>query len=186
VHTIVDRIAGEVLGTLSDQDLHVIQDVLADEGPFDTDYYLQDTALELLSHAGLSPDGLALLKDSLEHRGGEVEFGWERFNESTTAIVGQVLEQFGHPVPGCKVEIYAKERNQFWSFTRADGKFEVNLADDSAGTFKMRLSGLEDIELWLGEIDVEAGTVEDVGTLEVVAVDPPESAVEDIETVAAE
>ncbi|CAN0308504.1 unnamed protein product, partial [Phaeothamnion confervicola] len=78
MHTIVDRICGEVLGTISDQDLHILQEVLADEGPFDTDYYLQEGTLELLSQAGLSPDSMLVLKESLEHRNGELEFGWER------------------------------------------------------------------------------------------------------------
>ena len=176
MHTIVDRICGEVLGTISDQDLHILQEVLTDEGPFDTDYYLQEGTLELLSQAGLSPDSMLLLKDSLEHRNGELEFGWERTSDSPTAVIGQIVEQYGHPVGGCKVELYQGERNQFWSFTRSDGKFEVALAPASAGTFSLRLSGLEDVELWLGEVDIEAGIVADAGTLEVAAVDPPEAA----------
>ena len=182
MHTLVDRLCGEVLGVLSDHDLRVVQDVLADEGPFDTDYYLQESALDLLSQAGLSPDGLLLFQDSLEHRGGELEFGWERTLESETACVGQVVEQFGHPVPGCKIELFQKQRNEFWTFTRTDGKFEVNLAEGSHGVFSLRLSGLEDLELWLGEVDVEAGLVEDMGTLVVAAVDPPEPALESVDT----
>lgn len=178
MHTIVDRICGEVLGTISDQDLHILREVLADEGPFDTDYYLQEGTLELLSQAGLSPDSMLVLKDSLEHRNGELEFGWERNSDSPTAVLGQVVEQYGHPVGGCKVELYQGTRNQFWSYTRTDGKFEVPLAPNSAGTFRMRLSGLEDVELWLGEVDIEAGIAEDAGTIEVAAVDPPEAAVD--------
>lgn len=188
MHTIVDRICGEVLGTISDGDLHILQDVLCDEGPFDTDYYLQEGTLELLYQAGLSPDAMLLLRESLEHRNGELEFGWERFSESTTALLGKVEEVGGVPATGCKVEVYQGERGNkdFWAFTRPDGKFEVALSDESKGTFWLRLSGLEDAELWLGEVDVEAGVTEDVGVLEVAHLDPPEPGILDAEAVAVE
>lgn len=190
MNTIVDRICGEVLGTICDLDLRVLQDVLCDEGPFDTDYYLQEGTLELLSQAGLSPDAMLVLRTSLEHRGGELEFGWERASDSPTALIGKVVEDGTEiPVPGCKVELFQSERsrNDYWAFTRPDGKFEVTLDATSHGVFTMRLSGLEDVELWLGQVDVEKGITEDAGTIEVAHINPPEPGiVEDSEAVAVE
>jgi len=169
---LIDRLTGKELGNVPDSDLTVIQECLVEEDEWDTDYYLHSSSLELLSAAGLSPDAQVLLQQALgEHT--DLEFGWERASDCPGAILGKIVNNEGRPVPGCKVELHRDQRNQYWGFSRTDGKFEVSLPLAGAGTMSLRISGLSDHAYWEGDVEVDPAVAVDAGTFTVTPEAPP-------------
>lgn len=165
--TLIDRNTGKELGKVTESDLAVIRDCLVEEEEWDTDYYLQDTSLELLTQAGLSPDGLLLLTEALGDHA-DLEFGWERESDAAGGLVGKIRNaNDGTPVPGCKVELYHTERNEFWAFSREDGSFDIALPNAKSGNYKLLVTGPSDHEYWAGEVEVTEDVVVDAGVLEV-------------------
>jgi hypothetical protein len=161
--TLSDRTTGHVLGQISKADLTVIQEILEEETESDVDYYIQEGALELLSQAGLSPDGHLLLTKALGDHA-DLEFGWEIPLESATGLKGSISTEGGsRPAPGLAVEArFGKER--YWTFTREDGSFELMLPNESR-TYNVRVAIIGDKEIWADQLDAEAGEVSRLGDL---------------------
>jgi hypothetical protein len=74
---LTDRANGQVLGVVQELDLEIIRRVLEEEGPEDTDYYINEETLELLIEQGLSIEAQAAIRKGLEGRG-EFDLAWER------------------------------------------------------------------------------------------------------------
>lgn len=161
--TLSDRTTGQVLGQISKADLTVIQEILEEETESDVDYYIQETALELLSQAGLSPDGHLLLTKALGDHA-DLEFGWETPLETSTGLKGNITTEGGsRPAVGLAVEArFGSER--YWTFTREDGSFELLLPDESR-TYNVRVAVIGDKEIWADQLDAEAGEVSRLGEL---------------------
>lgn len=158
-----DRTTGALLGEISRADFTVIQEILEEENESDVDYYIQETALELLSQAGLSPDGHLLLTKALGDHA-DLEFGWEQPIESETGIKGTISNaSAGSPAPGLAVEArFEKER--YWTFTREDGGFELRLPNVDR-TYLVRVAAIGDKEIWSDQLEVEANQVARLGDL---------------------
>lgn len=161
--TLSDRTTGHVLGQISKADLTVIQEILEEETESDVDYYIQETALELLSQAGLSPDGHLLLTKALGDHA-DLEFGWEIVLESNTGLKGSIsTEGASRPAVGLAVEAkFGKER--YWTFTREDGSFQLMLPNESR-TYNVRVAVIGDKEIWADQLDAEAGEISRLGDL---------------------
>jgi hypothetical protein len=158
-----DRTTGNLLGEISKQDFTVIQEILEEENESDVDYYIQETALELLSQAGLSPDAHLLLTNALGDHA-DLEFGWEQPIQSATAIRGTILTEAGsRPAVGLAVE--AREgHHRFWTFTRENGGFELRLPDQDAN-YTVRVAAIGDQEIWADQLEVSSGEVAGLGEL---------------------
>lgn len=156
-----DRTTGTVLGEISKADFTVIQEILEEETESDVDYYIQETALELLSQAGLSPDAHLLLTKALGDHA-DLEFGWEQPLDSDTGLKGQISTDTG-AAPGLAVEArYHSER--YWTFTREDGSFDLRLpATDRS--YLVRIAGIGDKEIWSDHLDVSAHQITGLGEL---------------------
>ena len=161
--TLCDRTTGQVLGQISKADFTVIQEILEEENESDVDYYIQDSALELLSQAGLSPDAHLLLTKSLgEHA--DLEFGWETPIQSDTGLNGTISTEGGdRPAPGLAVEArFGNER--YWTFTREDGAFELLLPRESR-TYQVSVAVVGGKVVWSEALDAEAGEISRLGDL---------------------
>ena len=158
-----DRTTGAVLGEISRADFTVIQEILEEETESDVDYYIQETALELLSQAGLSPDGHLMLTKALGDHA-DLEFGWEQPLDSDTGFKGSIATASGSsPAPGLAVEARF-ENERYWTFTREDGSFELRLPG-SERTYLVRVASIGDKEIWSDHLEVEAGQMASLGEL---------------------
>lgn len=158
-----DRNNGTLLGEISKADFTVIHEILEEESDSDVDYYIQETALELLSQAGLSPDAHLLLTNALGDHA-DLEFGWESPQDSDTGLRGRILAPGPRPAPGLAVEARAGS-DRFWTFTREDGSFELKLPPVSRA-YTLRVAAIGDKEIWSeANFEVEAGSNPNVGDL---------------------
>lgn len=125
---LIDRASGRVLGEVSLTDFQLMRSVLTDEDLFDADYYVNADTLDLLVERGLGASAEALLHAVLAGVEG-LDFGWELpYGGMAHSVSGRVVDEAdGSPVPGLKVEAYDGGDLLGWSFTRADGTFEVEL-----------------------------------------------------------
>ena len=158
-----DRTTGALLGEISRADFTVIQEILEEETESDVDYYIQETALELLSQAGLSPDGHLLLTKALGDHA-DLEFGWEQPYDSNTGLKGSIATENGaRPAPGLAIEArFEKER--YWTFTREDGSFDLRVPATDR-TYLVRVAAIGDKEIWSDNLDVEADQIAPLGEL---------------------
>lgn len=72
-----DKETGELLGSISEEDLQFLIDHLEEEYDEDTDYYLNRTTLEMLRNEGADESLIGLLEDALGDRD-DVEIEWSR------------------------------------------------------------------------------------------------------------
>jgi hypothetical protein len=72
-----DKESGLTIGTISESDLALLVDMLEEESPNDTDYYVEAGTIELLEDEGASVELLALLRSALGTKEG-VELEWTR------------------------------------------------------------------------------------------------------------
>jgi hypothetical protein len=158
-----NRTTGELIGEISRGDFTVIQEILEEESESDVDYYIQETALELLSQAGLSPDGTLLLTKALGDHA-DLEFGWEQPLQSNTGFSGVITTEGGsRPAPGLVIEA-RWEKERFWTFTRQNGTFELALPDQSR-EYLVRIVALGDREAWADHLEIEANERTRLGEL---------------------
>jgi hypothetical protein len=68
---------GEVLGTISEDDLQFLQDQLVEESEEDTDYYLNREELNLFKVKKASKELISLLEKGFGD-GADLEIQWER------------------------------------------------------------------------------------------------------------
>lgn len=68
---------GEVLGTISEEDLQFLQDQLVEESEEDTDYYLNRDELNLFREKGASKALIELLEKGFAGRE-DLEIEWEK------------------------------------------------------------------------------------------------------------
>jgi len=68
---------GEVLGTISEEDLQFLQDQLVEESEDDTDYYLNREELNLFKMKEAPKELISLLEKGFGDRK-ELEIEWER------------------------------------------------------------------------------------------------------------
>lgn len=125
---LTDRATGAVLGDVSLADFQLMRSVLTDEDLFDADYYVTADTLDLLAERGLGASTAALLRGALADWE-SLDLGWELpYGGMAHAVSGRVLSAGDQqPLPGLKVEAYDGGTLLGWSFTRADGTFEVEL-----------------------------------------------------------
>jgi hypothetical protein len=72
-----DKDTGAVLGTLTEEQLHFLQDQLEEESPDDTDYYINTATLDMFEEQGADRALLALLRQALGSRE-DMEIQWSR------------------------------------------------------------------------------------------------------------
>ena len=72
-----DKETGVFLGTITDAQLQFLIDQLEEESTDDTDYYIDQTTLDLFEEVGAEVDLLALLRQALGTREG-IEIVWSR------------------------------------------------------------------------------------------------------------
>lgn len=158
-----DRNTGAVLGEISQADFTVIQEILEEETESDVDYYIQEPSLELLSQAGLSPDGHMLLTRALGDHA-DLEFGWEKPFDSDTGLRGTIMKQDGS-VAAHGLAIEARyEGERYWTFTRHDGSFDLRLPAADR-TYTLRIARIGDHEIWSDQMEVEAHDLANLGSL---------------------
>ena len=74
---LIDKVTRQVLGVVQESDFEVMRRVLEEEGPEDTDYYLNEETLDLLIEQGLSAEAQAAVRKGLAGRE-EFDLVWER------------------------------------------------------------------------------------------------------------
>lgn len=72
-----DKVAGTVLGEITEEQLQFLIDHLEEETSEDTDYYLNRPTLEMLKEKDPDPDLMALLETALGD-GEDIEIEWVR------------------------------------------------------------------------------------------------------------
>jgi len=72
-----EKETGVFLGTITDAQLQFLIDQLEEESTDDTDYYIDQTTLDLFEEVGAEVDLLALLRQALGTREG-IEIVWSR------------------------------------------------------------------------------------------------------------
>src|SRR4051812_7329705 len=71
--------SGRTLGDISDTDLRLLQSVLEEEGPDDTDYWIDLDTIDLIASRGGSEHLLAVLRNALTNTPDGVEVGFEKW-----------------------------------------------------------------------------------------------------------
>jgi hypothetical protein len=66
---------GSLIGTIDEEDLLVLQDVLEEEGPEDTDYYIDPATIDLLEQRGAGQHLVSLLRQAVSNSEG-VDVVW--------------------------------------------------------------------------------------------------------------
>lgn len=173
---LVDRLNGEVLGDISGDDMEVLHKALTEDDESDADYYLNPETLTLLAEAGMSEGALEILKKALTERE-EVDIGWEPVtSEPAARVFGKIVAEGGDALGGLLVDLADSDEEVedalSWSFSRADGTFEIALdAEDLAqckdAALILTLSALGDD--WLSEYELKFGeeTEVDLGEIQV-------------------
>ena len=72
-----EKETGVFVGTITDAQLQFLIDQLEEESTDDTDYYIDQTTLDLFEEVGAEVDLLALLRQALGTREG-IEIVWSR------------------------------------------------------------------------------------------------------------
>jgi hypothetical protein len=72
-----DAETDEPCGTLSEEQFEVLVDALEEEGPDDSDYYLNVEVVDMLEGSGTDPDLVRKLRKALAGRD-EMDIRWER------------------------------------------------------------------------------------------------------------
>jgi hypothetical protein len=75
--TLFDKDSGAPVGTISEEDLATLVDLLEEESRDDADYYFEAGTIDLLEEEGASPELVALLRKALGTNDG-VELSWSR------------------------------------------------------------------------------------------------------------
>ncbi len=75
--TLRDKDSGASIGTVTDEDLSLLVELLEEESPSDTDYYFEAGTIDLLEEEGASVELVALLRKALGSKDG-VELTWTR------------------------------------------------------------------------------------------------------------
>jgi hypothetical protein len=74
---LVDKETGEIVGTISDEQLEYLQAQLEEESPEDQDYWFDVASLDVLEEGGADPALMSVLRAALGDRE-EMELRWER------------------------------------------------------------------------------------------------------------
>ncbi len=72
-----DKDTGVALGTINDEQLDFLAELLEEESSEDHDYYINHDTLEMLEKSGADPDLLELLRGALGTRE-DMEIEWSR------------------------------------------------------------------------------------------------------------
>ena len=72
-----DKDSGQVIGSITDDQLKFLVDQLEEESADDQDYYLNTTTLDMLADKGIDPELLKLLRGALGDRD-DMEVEWSR------------------------------------------------------------------------------------------------------------
>ncbi len=75
--TLRDKDSGASIGTVTDDDLSLLVELLEEESRTDTDYYFQAGTIDMLEEEGASAGLVALLRKALGTKEG-VELTWSR------------------------------------------------------------------------------------------------------------
>ena len=70
-----DKETGASLGAITEEQLHFLQEQLAEESPEDTDYYINEATLDMLEEQGADRALLDLLRQALGSRE-DMEIQW--------------------------------------------------------------------------------------------------------------
>ena len=68
----------QFIGSVSEADLQVLIDVLEEESPDDTDYYINEETLDLLAEGGASTQLVSLLRTVVTAATDGAEIRWQR------------------------------------------------------------------------------------------------------------
>ncbi len=74
---LVDKETGREVGSITDEQLELLQAELEEESPDDQDYWFDVASLDILEEAGTDPALIAVLRAALGDRD-EMELRWER------------------------------------------------------------------------------------------------------------
>ena len=74
---LVDKETGREVGSITDEQLELLQAELEEESPEDQDYWFDVASLDILEEAGIDPSLIAILRAALGDRD-EMELRWER------------------------------------------------------------------------------------------------------------
>lgn len=72
-----DKASGDLLGSITDEQLKFLMDQLEEESDTDQDYYLNGPTLEMFEEKGADPELMALLRKALGDRV-ETEIVWSK------------------------------------------------------------------------------------------------------------
>lgn len=75
--TLYDSRSGRALGTISEEQLRQLTDLLEEEAPDDQDYYVNQDTLDVLQEQGASAELLELLRGATAETG-EADVRWVR------------------------------------------------------------------------------------------------------------
>jgi hypothetical protein len=75
--TLREKESGQLLGRISDEELHFLVDQLEEESADDTDYYVDADTLEMLEEDGAPASLTTLLRNALAGREG-LDIQWSR------------------------------------------------------------------------------------------------------------
>jgi hypothetical protein len=70
--------SGATVGEISDDDFRLMQSVLEEEGPDDTDYWIDQNTVELLAERGGSAQLITALRNALTGTPDGVEIGYQQ------------------------------------------------------------------------------------------------------------
>jgi len=75
--TLKDKDTGQVLGTISEEELQFLIDDLEEESAEDMDYYIDADTIDMLEEDGAPPSLLSMLRNALGEQDG-IEVEWSR------------------------------------------------------------------------------------------------------------
>ncbi|MBI3925766.1 MAG: hypothetical protein HY319_09515 [Armatimonadetes bacterium] len=132
----VHRGTGQVLGTLSLEDVKLLRDLLAAEFEEDADYFLNAATLHFLRENGMTAEALETLEEVVGAYG-SFDLGLElSISKPSVAVHGKVVDRQERPLGGIRVDLLGVERTEEghsisrimgWTFTREDGDYRVEL-----------------------------------------------------------
>ena len=74
---LVDKETGREVGSITDEQLELLQAELEEESDDDEDYWFDVASLDILEESGIDPALIAILRTALGERD-EMELRWER------------------------------------------------------------------------------------------------------------
>ena len=74
---LVDKETGREVGSITDEQLELLQAELEEESDDDQDYWFDVASLDILEESGIDPALIAILRTALGERD-EMELRWER------------------------------------------------------------------------------------------------------------